>query len=89
MAGQCPLKKGSGIFYKGRCRLVLLDKNGDKVKEIPEPVSVTPLRPLALAKVWMLTPDEQVPANVVKVALYLYDAKAEMIGELAHADIRR
>lgn len=89
MAGQCPLKKGSGVFYEGRCRLVLLDKNGDNVKEMPEPVSATPLRPLALAKVWMLTPDEQVPADADKVALYLYDAKAEMIGELAHADIQR
>jgi hypothetical protein len=89
VAGQCLLKKGSGVFYEGRRRAFLLDKNGDKVKEMPEPVSVTPLRPLALAKVWMLTPDEQVPANAVKAALYLYDAKAEIIGELAHADIRR
>jgi hypothetical protein len=78
-----------GVFYKGHCWLVLLDRNGDKVKEMPPPVPVTPLRPLEFAKVWQLTPDNQVPANAVRVALHLYDAKGQFLGEFAIAEIQR
>ena len=82
------VKGGFGVFYKGDCRLMLLDKNGDKVKEMPAPVPVTLLRPLEFARVWQLTPDNQVPENAVSVALYIYDAKGQFLGELSSTKIQ-
>jgi hypothetical protein len=52
-------------------------------------VSRSPEQAHILYKMWQLAPDNQVPANAVKVALYLYDAKAEMVGQLGTADIQR
>jgi hypothetical protein len=89
VAGQCPLKKGFGVFYEGRCRAFLLDSNGDKTEEMREPVGVAPLRPLEFAKWWVVRGDEKVPVDAAKVALCVYDTKGEPVGEPARAEIHK
>ncbi|MHC4623420.1 MAG: DUF4380 domain-containing protein [Planctomycetota bacterium] len=81
--------KGSfGVFYKGHCRLVLLDKNGDRIKEMPDHIPVTPLHPFVLSQGTQIFASA-VPLNAVKIAIRLYDAGGQFLGELAGAQIRR
>jgi len=78
-----------GVFYKANCRLVLLDGNGNEIKEVSMQVPVTPLQPLILSQMPKFTEDTDVPENAHKLAICLYDTKGKTLGELARTQIQR
>ncbi|HUW18170.1 MAG TPA: DUF4380 domain-containing protein [Sedimentisphaerales bacterium] len=83
------LSGGFGVFYKANCCPVLLDANGNKIKELGSPVPVNPLEPLVVSGTAESFGDTDIPASADKIALYLYDAEEQMLGELAGAKIQR
>jgi hypothetical protein len=86
--GRLVLDGHFGIFYKGTAHLVFLDENDSEIKKVTDKVPVTPLQPFILSQT-QLTEDITIPENAAKLAIYVYDAKGEFIGELAKTPIVR
>ena len=87
--GKLILDGAYGVFYKANCRLVLLDENDNKVREVSTLLPVTPLEPLVLSQSSKLFNDINVPENVKGIAIYLYDAAGRFLGELASTEIQK
>ncbi len=77
-----------GVFYKGYCRLALLDKDGRDIRKVGDKVPVTPLKAFVLSEI-KLANDVTVPQDAVKLGVSLYDAKGQYIGELGKTAIKR
>jgi len=86
--GKLILAGSFGIFYKGNMRLALLDGNDDEIKKVSVKLPVTPLRALVLSQT-KLAQDIKVPENAEKLAIYLYDTKGRLLGQLAGTKISR
>jgi len=86
--GKLTLDGDFGIFYKGSCRLVFLDRDSNEIKKAPDKLPVTPLQPLVLSQI-KLPEDIKVPENAAKLAVYVYDTKGLLLGELAKTQILR
>jgi hypothetical protein len=86
--GRLAVKGLYGVFYKGNMRLAILDGNDNKIKEVGDEVSVTPLEAVVLSEL-KLAKVEKIPENAKKLAIYLYDAKGQFLGELDKAEILR
>lgn len=86
--GKLTLDGDFGIFYKGSCRLVLLDKDGNEIKKASDKLPVTPLEPLILSKI-KSAENIKVPENAAQLAVYIYDTKGKPLGELARTEILR
>jgi hypothetical protein len=76
-----------GIFYKGHIRLVLLDENDNEIKEVSGDLAVTPLHPLNLSELAKSAEGITAAENAARVAIYVYDAKGQFLGELAETEI--
>ncbi|MHC4158281.1 MAG: DUF4380 domain-containing protein [Planctomycetota bacterium] len=84
--GKVTLDGDFGIFYKGICRLVFLDRDGNEIKKASDKLPVTPLEPLILSKI-KLAEGIKVPENAARLAVYIYDTKGKSLGELARTEI--
>jgi len=87
--GKLALDGSYGIFYKGNCRLVFLDKDDKEIQKASDELAVTPLQPLILPQMLKSDKDSTVPENAEKLAIYLYDTKAQLLGEVARSQILR
>jgi hypothetical protein len=86
--GKLKIDGDFGVFYKGYCRLALLDKDGRDIRKVGDKVPVTPLKALVLSET-KLAQDITVPEDAVKLRVNLYDAKGQYIGELCKTAIKR
>jgi len=84
--GKLTLDGDFGIFYKGSCCLVFLDRDGNEIKKASDKLPVTPLEPLILSKI-KLAEGIKVPENAARLAVYIYDTKGKPLGELARTGI--
>ena len=87
-SGKLVLDGGFGVFYKGKIRLVLLDENDNEIDKVSDELPVTPLEPLVLAQMNSCG-DIKIPENAAMLAVYLYDAKGQPLGQLAKTNIVR
>lgn len=86
--GKLGLDGQFGVFYRGYCRLVLLDEDDGEIKKVRGKVSVTPLKALVLSEI-KLNKNITVPEDAVKLGVKLYDAKGQLVGELGKTAIIR
>jgi hypothetical protein len=86
--GKLALTGTFGVFYKADCRFVFFDENGQKIKELLAEVPITPLQAFVLSQGTRIFASA-VPLNAVRIAIHLYDAGGQFLGELAGAEIRR
>jgi hypothetical protein len=77
-----------GVFYRGYCRLTLLDEDDREIKKVRGKVSVTPLRTFVLSEI-KLANDITVPEDAVKLGVNLYNTKGQLVGELGKTTIIR
>lgn len=77
-----------GVFYEANCRLRLLDGNSNEVAGLSPQLTVGPLKPLVLSRMPRLV-DIDVPASAEGIAIYLYDTKGQLLGELARSQIQK
>ncbi len=87
--GKLALDGSFGIFYKGTCRAVFLDKDDKEIQKVPDEMPVTPLQPLILSQVLKSDEGVLVPENAEKLAICLYDTNAKFLGEVARSQIVR
>ncbi len=87
--GKVVLDGHCGVFYKGNIRLLFLDKVGHTIKEVQTEQGVGPLEPVVFSQMSKLTEGVEVPVNAEKIAVFISDAKGEIIGELDGAQISR
>ncbi|MHC4150204.1 MAG: DUF4380 domain-containing protein [Planctomycetota bacterium] len=86
--GKLKIDGDFGVFYKGYCRLALLDEDDREIKKVRGKVSVTPLKAFVLSEM-KLAEEVTVPENAAKVAIWLYDTKGQFIGEFGKTAIIR
>ncbi len=86
--GQLTLDGEYGVFYEGYVQIVLLDGNDKEIKKVSKNPAVTPLKAFVLSEM-KLAGDMTIPENAAKVAIWLYDAKGQFIGELGKTAIIR
>ncbi|UCE98654.1 MAG: DUF4380 domain-containing protein [Planctomycetota bacterium] len=86
--GKLVLDGSYGIFYKGSCCLVLLDKDDNEIKKASAELPVTPLKPLILSKI-KLAEGLTIPDDAEKLAVYIYDVKGQLLDELAKGQIQK
>jgi hypothetical protein len=78
-----------GVFYRAACHVVFLDADNNKIKELQPPAPVTPLKPFTPSEFTKLLAQTAVPQNAETVALCLYDAKGQLLGQLTSAQLQR
>jgi hypothetical protein len=78
-----------GVFYNANCHLVFLDENENEIKKVNGALPITPLQPLIFSQMLLSAEDIDIPENAETLAIHLYDAKGNLLGQLAKTEIAR